>query len=64
MISAPVTGPEPPGGGRLAVPSSSIVCSLTVAETSQKSEWAADCQTRSLNINSDAPGDVPTFSFT
>lgn len=35
MISAPVTGPEEPlvGGGRLAVPSKSIVCSLTVAGT-------------------------------
>lgn len=37
MISAPVTGPEEPpaGGGRLAVPSNSIVCSLTVAGTKQ-----------------------------
>lgn len=37
MISAPVTGPEEPpaGGGRLAVPSKSIVCSLTVAGTKQ-----------------------------
>lgn len=37
MISAPVTGPEEPpaGGGRLAVPSRSIVCSLTVAGTKQ-----------------------------
>lgn len=37
MISAPVTGPEEAlaGGGRLAVPSSSIVCSLTVAAPKQ-----------------------------
>lgn len=37
MISAPVTGPEEAlaGGGRLAVPSRSIVCSLTVAAPKQ-----------------------------
>lgn len=37
IISTPVTGPEetPAGGGRVPVPSRSIVCSLTVAETHQ-----------------------------